>query len=85
MEPLNESLFDAQALDFPAALASALAPPALPGHFDELRGIATPEAPARPAAGPVAPTGPHLHDATAGSQSQSGPDIASRVDGWPRR
>ena len=37
MEPLNESLFDAQALEFPAALASALAPAALPGHFDELR------------------------------------------------
>jgi len=35
VEPLNESLFDAQALDFPAALASALAPAALPGHFDE--------------------------------------------------
>jgi uncharacterized circularly permuted ATP-grasp superfamily protein len=38
VEPLNESLFDAQALEFPAALASALAPAALPGHFDELRG-----------------------------------------------
>jgi uncharacterized circularly permuted ATP-grasp superfamily protein/uncharacterized alpha-E superfamily protein len=71
VEPLNESLFDAQALDFPAALASALAPAALPGHFDELRGTATPEAAARPAAGPAAPAGPHLHDATAGTQSQS--------------
>jgi len=35
---MNESLFDAQALEAPAALASALAPPAAPGHFDELRG-----------------------------------------------
>ncbi len=41
VEPLNESLFDAQALEAPAALASALAPPAAPGHFDELRGAAT--------------------------------------------
>jgi len=54
---LNESLFDAQALEFPAALASALAPAALPGHFDELRGEATPAVPARPAVGmpPMAP------------------------------
>ena len=43
MDPLNESLFDAQALEAPAALAAALAPPAAPGHFDELRGGATPE------------------------------------------
>ncbi len=41
VDPLNESLFDAQALESPAALASALAPPAEPGHFDELRGAAT--------------------------------------------
>ena len=47
MDPLNESLFDAQALEAPAALASALAPPAAPGHFDELRGSATPQNPAR--------------------------------------
>ena len=64
MEPLNESLFDAQALEFPAALASALAPAALPGHFDELRGQATP---ARPVAGtaPMAPLPPMLYDAAA--------------------
>lgn len=42
MDALNESLFDGQALESPAALASALAPPAAPGHFDELRGLATP-------------------------------------------
>lgn len=50
MDPLNESLFDAQALEAPAALAAGLAPPAAPGHFDELRGVATPEDEARPAA-----------------------------------
>ncbi|SEB17865.1 circularly permuted type 2 ATP-grasp protein [Variovorax sp. YR216] len=43
MDPQNTSLFDAQALEAPAELASALAPPAAPGHFDELRGIATPQ------------------------------------------
>jgi uncharacterized circularly permuted ATP-grasp superfamily protein/uncharacterized alpha-E superfamily protein len=42
VDALNESLFDAQALEAPALLASALAPPAAPGHFDELRGTATP-------------------------------------------
>lgn len=70
MEPLNESLFDAQALEFPAALASALAPAARPGHFDELRGRATPAVPARPVAGaaamaPMAPLSPMLYDAAA--------------------
>ena len=49
VDPLNESLFDAQALESPAALASALAPPAAPGHFDELRGAATPQQAARAA------------------------------------
>ncbi|MBU1441429.1 MAG: hypothetical protein KJ832_09025, partial [Gammaproteobacteria bacterium] len=46
MDPLNVSLFDAQSPESPAALASALAPLASPGHFDELRGIATPVVPA---------------------------------------
>ena len=50
MDPLNDSLFGAQSLESPAALASALAPPAAPGHFDELRGAATPAALALPAA-----------------------------------
>ena len=80
MEPLNESLFDAQALEYPAALASALAPAALPGHFDELRGQATPAAPARPAVGlpPMPPMAPLLYDTAAerpaavtGTQAQS--------------
>ena len=47
MEPLNESLFGAQALESPAALASSLAPAAAPGHYDELRGEATRPAPVR--------------------------------------
>jgi uncharacterized circularly permuted ATP-grasp superfamily protein/uncharacterized alpha-E superfamily protein len=33
-----QSLFGADAQETPAALAAALAPPAAPGHFDELRG-----------------------------------------------
>jgi len=47
VEPLNESLFGAQALESPAALASSLAPAAAPGHYDELRGEATRPTPAR--------------------------------------
>ena len=54
MDPLNESLFDAQALESPAALASALAPPAETGHFDELRGAAT-AVPAPRVGGPSQP------------------------------
>lgn len=61
MDPLNESLFDAQALESPAELASALAPPAAPGHFDELRGAATP-APA-PRLGPPSQPAP-LYEAS---------------------
>ncbi|MBC7609721.1 MAG: circularly permuted type 2 ATP-grasp protein [Polaromonas sp.] len=38
MENHNKSLFAAHALEAPADLASALAPSALAGHFDELRG-----------------------------------------------
>ncbi|WP_447776190.1 circularly permuted type 2 ATP-grasp protein [Variovorax boronicumulans] len=77
MEPLNESLFDAQAPEHPAALASSLAPAALPGHFDELRGEATPAVPSRPLPGaaPAPAPAPLLYDATgerpAPSQSQS--------------
>jgi len=80
VEPLNESLFDAQALEFPAALASALAPAALPGHFDELRGQATPTALARPAMGlpPMAPMPPLLYDAAA-ERPASGPATQSQA------
>lgn len=40
----NESLFGTPAEENPAALAAALAPPAAPGHYDELRGAAAPAA-----------------------------------------
>ncbi|KTT16106.1 circularly permuted type 2 ATP-grasp protein [Pseudacidovorax intermedius] len=61
MDPLNDSLFDAQAAESPAAFAAALAPSAQPGHFDELRGLASPAvAPAAPAA----PAAPVLADAS---------------------
>ena len=50
----NESLFGAQPEETPAALAAALAPPASPGHYDELRGgISMPAPGASPAAGVV--------------------------------
>ncbi|KWT69879.1 MULTISPECIES: circularly permuted type 2 ATP-grasp protein [unclassified Variovorax] len=63
MDPLNESLFDAQALGSPADLASSLAPPAAPGHFDELRGLATPAPAAVPRLGVPSQPAP-LHDAS---------------------
>lgn len=63
MDPLNESLFDAQALESPAALASSLAPPAAPGHFDELRGLAAAAPAAVPRLGMPSQPAP-LHDAS---------------------
>ncbi|RYF79135.1 MAG: A circularly permuted ATPgrasp family protein, partial [Comamonadaceae bacterium] len=44
MEHPNESLFEPDAQETPAELAAALAPTALPGHYDELRGIGVPAA-----------------------------------------
>jgi hypothetical protein len=38
VENNTQSLFAAQALESPCALAAALAPHAAAGHFDELRG-----------------------------------------------
>ena len=38
MDHPNDSLFGAEPDETPAALAAALAPPATPGHYDELRG-----------------------------------------------
>ena len=62
----NKSLFAPLALETPSYLASALAPPALNGHFDELRGCRT-KAPAIPA-----PTLPLVQSPSQGqSQSQS--------------
>ncbi|MFP5476280.1 MAG: circularly permuted type 2 ATP-grasp protein, partial [Gammaproteobacteria bacterium] len=65
MDPLNDSLFDAQGLETPAAFAAALAPAAEPGHFDELRGRTSPQRPAVPPAGPVSTAAPALALATA--------------------
>ncbi len=42
MENKTQSLFEAQALESPGALAAALAPAAAAGHFDELRGTVAP-------------------------------------------
>jgi uncharacterized circularly permuted ATP-grasp superfamily protein/uncharacterized alpha-E superfamily protein len=42
VDSINPSLFDTGANESPAALAASLAPPAAAGHFDELRGAATP-------------------------------------------
>ena len=60
-EPQNQLLFGAQAAESPAALASSLAPPSTPGHYDELRGAAVPAMPPRPA--PPA-SGTILYDAS---------------------
>jgi uncharacterized circularly permuted ATP-grasp superfamily protein/uncharacterized alpha-E superfamily protein len=51
----SDSLFGPLAdEETPAALAAALAPPAAPGHFDELRGAATPSTAPSPATKTVA-------------------------------
>ncbi|MFD0666418.1 circularly permuted type 2 ATP-grasp protein [Ramlibacter sp. MAHUQ-53] len=44
MEGTNDSLFDGDAHEAPAALAATLAQPAAPGRFDELRGRSSPAA-----------------------------------------
>ncbi|HSV57648.1 MAG TPA: circularly permuted type 2 ATP-grasp protein [Variovorax sp.] len=63
MDSLNPSLFDATSPETQAALAASLAPPASPGHFDELRGRATP--PLAPRAAPASAPAPLLRDAAA--------------------
>lgn len=45
MDTPNDNLFPPDAQDTAASLAAALAPAAAPGHFDELRGAVTPDAP----------------------------------------
>ena len=66
VENNTESLFAAQALESPCALAAALAPHAAAGHFDELRGRAS-EGPAEA----VPPAQPVLR--AAGSASEATP------------
>lgn len=81
MDSLNESLFDAQALEAPAVLASALAPAAAPGHFDELRGaVMAPSAPGAARQGAPSQPAP-LYDAASTPpppQAQAADDGASR-------
>lgn len=55
MDHRNDSLFDTQPEETPAALAAALAPPAAPGHYDELRGGVSAPQPDTPPAAAVAP------------------------------
>jgi uncharacterized circularly permuted ATP-grasp superfamily protein/uncharacterized alpha-E superfamily protein len=58
VDSTNDSLFGAQAEETPAALAAALAPPAAPGHYDELRGgVSNPASGEAAAQGTV--VGPH--------------------------
>jgi len=56
----NESLFGRQAEESPAALAAALAPPAVPGHFDELRGAISAPHLLEPGVAPPPATAPDL-------------------------
>jgi uncharacterized circularly permuted ATP-grasp superfamily protein/uncharacterized alpha-E superfamily protein len=61
VESTDDSLFGALAGETPAALAAALAPPAAPGHFDELRGgvaLAASDAPQVAVVGSDAPPSP---------------------------
>ncbi|MGJ7579556.1 circularly permuted type 2 ATP-grasp protein [Variovorax sp. RHLX14] len=77
VDPLNESLFDAQATESSAALASSLAPPSTPGHYDELRGAAVAATPPKPAAASSA-SGAVLYDA-----SQQPPPSAAPLPSGP--
>ena len=78
VDPLNESLFDAQATESSAALASLLAPPSTPGHYDELRGAAVPATPPKPASAASAAPGAVLYDA-----SQQPPPVAAPLPSGP--
>ncbi|RYF34468.1 MAG: A circularly permuted ATPgrasp family protein [Comamonadaceae bacterium] len=82
MDPLNESLFDNALHEAPAALASALAPPAQAGHFDELRGQAAAPTTPRPAAA-ASPTGALLYDA-AGEAPQPAAGTAESDEPAPK-
>ncbi|MEJ8851953.1 circularly permuted type 2 ATP-grasp protein [Variovorax rhizosphaerae] len=86
---MNDSLFGNASLEAPAALASALAPPAHAGHFDELRGVATPLSAPRTSP-PAQPSPAPLHDATQAPpvpQQAEGPPPPTRpplTPGWSR-
>ncbi|WP_411886187.1 circularly permuted type 2 ATP-grasp protein [Polaromonas sp. YR568] len=84
MENNTQSLFAAQALESPCALAAALAPPAAAGHFDELRGRASegpapvetpaPAQPALRAAGSSPETAPAQPEAPASADDPLSPE-----------
>ena len=76
VENNTESLFAAQALESPCALAAALAPHAAAGHFDELRGRAS-EGPAEV----VAPAQHVLHAAGSAPEApHPSPEAPSTTD-----
>ncbi|WP_374669486.1 circularly permuted type 2 ATP-grasp protein, partial [Ramlibacter sp.] len=59
MDQPDPSLFGSPADETPAQLAAALAPPATPGHFDELRGAEAAPVDAAAHASEPAPVAPH--------------------------
>ncbi|MDQ3058794.1 MAG: circularly permuted type 2 ATP-grasp protein [Pseudomonadota bacterium] len=72
MENYTPSLFAAQALDSPCALAAALAPAATAGHFDEVRGQ---RSCGPTAAAPLPPALPLLRPAGAPEPADAEPDF----------
>jgi uncharacterized circularly permuted ATP-grasp superfamily protein/uncharacterized alpha-E superfamily protein len=90
VENNTQSLFAAQALESPCALAAALAPHAAAGHFDELRGrvsegpvpveAAAPAQPALRAAGSAPEAVPAQAETAAASDDTLSPDWARFFD-----
>ena len=78
----NTSLFAAWALENPSDLASALAPPALNGHFDELRGRTLAKAQAAPAVLPI-PGQSQSQSVASQGQSQTQTQSQSPASGQP--
>ncbi len=69
VEHPNESLFKPESPETPADLAAALAPPALPGHYDELRGMGV----------PVADDAAEAATAASGTAASADPAAAARA------
>ena len=78
VENNNKSLFADLALENPTDVASALAPPALSGHFDELRGRTRAKVPVTPAS-----TQSQSQSLLSSSQSQSQSQSQSAAPGQP--
>ncbi len=82
VENNTPSLFAAQALEAPAGLASALAPQAAAGHFDELRGrVSRGPEPVQPL--PAAPRGIRVAPPDAGPSRPAAAE-ATLADHWTR-